>query len=65
MKIDLSFETVSNIVIEACREYRDDLKERLALHDEDPDKFWMHENDVIHGKHMVVHLDAVIQDFGG
>lgn len=65
MKIDLSFETTSNIVIESCREYRDELKEQIALHEQDPDRFWMHEDDLIHGKQMIVHLDAVIKDFGG
>ena len=65
MKIDLNVDMIDKIVVEACTNYRDILKEELALYDEDPDKFWMHDDDVIHGKQMIVHLGAVIRDFGG
>ena len=65
MKIDLNVDMIDKIVVEACTNYRDILKEELALYDEDPDKFWMHDDDVIHGKQMIVHLGAVILDFGG
>jgi phosphatidylserine/phosphatidylglycerophosphate/cardiolipin synthase-like enzyme len=65
MKIDLSYETVDRIVVGACKEYKDTLENEIKLFEQDPDEHWVHPDDVIHGKKMIVHLEAVIADFGG
>jgi hypothetical protein len=65
MKIDLSYDMIDKIVVKACEDYKNILKNKIDLYEQDPDKYWHHPNDVIHGKKMIVHLEAVIEDFGG
>ena len=65
MKIDLSYDMIDKIVVEACEDYKNIIKNEIDLYEQDPDKYWLHPNDVIRGKKMIVHLEAVIEDFGG
>ena len=65
MKIDLSYETVDRIVVGACKDYKTILENEIKLYEEDPDEHWVHPDDVMQGKTMIVHLEAIIKDFGG
>jgi len=65
MKIDLSYDMIDKIVVKACEDYKIILKNEIDLYEQDPDKYWVHPDDIEHSKKMIVHLEAVIEDFGG
>ena len=64
MLIEIGYELEDKIVISSLTEYRNRIAVDLAKYKSDPDTNWLHPDDIEHIQEMIVHLDAVLGDYG-